>query len=136
MTDTSNTDDGNFIIDSTGWIEYFCQGEKADEFGDYIEKASPETFFTPAIVIYEVYKKIYRDISEEEALKSVAHIKYLTKIIDLTDELAISSAEISTNEQLPMADAIIYAIAKRYNAKLVTSDAHFREKSGVIYLGD
>jgi len=136
MTDTSNIDSGNYIIDSTGWIEYFSNGEKADEFGDYIEKASAETFFTPTIVIYEVYKKIYRDISEEEALKSVAHIKYSTKIIDLTDELAISSAEISANELLPMADAIIYTISKRYNAKLVTSDAHFRGKNDVIYMGD
>ena len=126
---------GRYIIDSGGWIEYFIDGKYADKFGKYIENANPDSVFTPTIIIYEVYKKICRDIGEEEALKAIAHIKCSTEVVDLTEEIAISSAETSLKEKLPMADAIIYTVSGRYNSILVTGDGHFKGMEKTIFFG-
>jgi hypothetical protein len=45
------------LIDSYGWIEYFTEGPLVNEYAAYVEKANSETYVTPTIVVYEVYKK-------------------------------------------------------------------------------
>ncbi|MCK4613278.1 MAG: type II toxin-antitoxin system VapC family toxin [Thermoplasmata archaeon] len=124
----------SYVIDSCGWIEFFSNGDAADEYAAYIEKANRREYFTPSIIFYEVYKKIRTAYSEEEALRAVAHIKYATTIIDFSEEIAISAAEMSIREKLPMADAIIAATAKRKGAKIVTSDEHFKDNEHVIFI--
>lgn len=57
-----------------------------------------------------------------------------TKVVDLTAEIARSAAELSLKFSLPMADAIVYATARKENCKIVTSDPHFKNLSGTIYL--
>ncbi len=135
-TDIDGRDSTGFLVDSSGWIEYFLDGPNADEFGKYIEDASPRNFYTPTIVIYEIYKKLLRDAGEEEALCAVAHLKNSTTIIDLTDDLVIDSAETSLREKIPMADAIILSTARYMKATLVTGDGDFREIDEVVYIGD
>ena len=123
-----------FIIDSYGWIEYFSEGKLAKEYAKYIENANPHNFISPTIILYEVYKKILSVYNEEKAMETAAHIKYATRLIDLSDNLAISAAETSLNQKLPMADAIILTTAKNYNAQVITSDSHFKGLDSVIYI--
>jgi len=125
---------GRFIIDSYGWIEYFSEGKSAKEYAEYIENADPQKFISPTIVLYEVYKKILEVYNEEKVMEAAAHIKYTTKLIDLSDNLAISAAETSLEQKLPMADAIILTTAKNYNAKVITSDNHFKGLDAVIFI--
>lgn len=122
------------IIDSTGWIEYFTNSRRADGYAAVIESASPDTHFTPSIVFYEVFKRIARERGEETALEKTGHILLNTRVVELTSELAIEAAKESASEDLPMADAIIYATAKRHDAKLYTSDKHFKNKKGVQFI--
>jgi predicted nucleic acid-binding protein len=123
-----------FLIDSYGWIEYFSDGKKSKEYAKYIENADPQNYISPTIVLYEVYKKILSIYNEEKAMEAAAHIKYATKLIDLSDNLAISAAETSLNQKLPMADAIILATAKNHNAKVISSDPHFKGLDSVILI--
>ena len=55
------------------------------------------------------------------------------KIIDLTDEIALSSAKISIAYKIPMADSIIYATNLKYNSILWTQDKHFINFKSVNY---
>ncbi len=123
------------LLDSYGWIEYFdfAAGELADKYAKYVEQANEENTITPTIVIYEVYKKIKREKEEEKALEVYAQIMG-TKIIPLTEGLAMSAADISLKFGLGMADAIVYATAKTERAKLVTSDEHFKGLEGVEFI--
>ena len=123
-----------FIIDSYGWIEYFSEGKSAKKYAGYIENAKPQNFISPTIILYEVYKKILSVYNEEKAMEAAAHIKFATKLIDLSDNLAISAAEISLKHKLPMADAIILTTAKNNNAKVITSDNHFKGLDSVIFI--
>ena len=45
-----------FLVDSSGWIEFLGDGPLADRFAPYFERE--EWLIVPAIVLYEVYKKL------------------------------------------------------------------------------
>lgn len=122
------------LIDSSGWIEYFSGGKLAEKFARYIEKSKPGRNIIPSIVIYEVYKKLMPAWSEEEALTAVAHIENCSTIVDVDMRVAVKGAETSIEEDLPMADAIIYGIASMNGASVVTSDKHFRGRRNVVFI--
>jgi predicted nucleic acid-binding protein len=77
-----------------------------------------------AIEIYEVYKVIRRDLSEDRAIEAVSALRRAT-IIPVDTSLALEAADISLELGLAMADSIVYATARRYSARLVTADADF-----------
>jgi predicted nucleic acid-binding protein len=133
MSDLPN-ETKSFIIDSSGWIEYFSNGKLTDRFSKYIEKANSDDFFTPSLIIYEVYKKIRSSYSEEEAIKAIVHIQANTTIIDIDSKLAVKSAEISLKENLSLADSIIYETSVLTKSEIITSDKHFKGKKNVIYI--
>ena len=129
---SKNTD--KFLIDSCGWIEYLSEGKSVKEFAKHIEKATPKNYIAPTIVLYEVYKRIRSVYNEEKAMEAIAHIKYSTNVIDFSDDLAISAAEISLEQKIPMADAIILSTAKNYDAMIITNDSHFKGMNNVIFI--
>ena len=77
-----------------------------------------------AIEIYEVYKVIRRDLSEERALEAVAALRRAT-IAPVDESLALEAADLSLAHGLAMADSLVYATARRHGATLVTADADF-----------
>jgi len=121
------------LIDSYGWIEYFAGGPLAEEYARYLEKADAENTITPTIIVYEVYKKIKTTRDEQKALEAYAQISQ-TKIIELTGPLSLEAADISLAANLGMADSIILATAKAYNAEIVTSDEHLKSMNGVKFI--
>ena len=122
------------LIDSYGWIEYFAEGPLADEYAPFIEKVTAENAVTPTIVIYEVYRKIKGLKGEEKTLEAYAQISR-TKIVELTPHLSLEAADISLKLGLGMADSIIVATAKAYNAQIITSDKHLKGIENVRFIG-
>ena len=122
------------LIDSYGWIEYFGEGPLADSYAAFIEKADEKGTVTPTIVIYEVYKRIKSVKGEEKALEAYAQMSR-TRIVDLTSSLCMKAADISTNLNLGMADAIIVATANAWDADIVTSDEHLKRVNRVKFIG-
>lgn len=123
------------LIDSYGWIEYFAEGPLADRYAPFIEEVSTENAVTPTIVIYEVYRKIKGLKGEEKALEAYAQISR-TKIVELTSHLSLEAADISLKLGLGMADSIIVATAKAYNAQIITSDKHLKGIENVRFIGE
>lgn len=116
----------NVLIDSSVWVEFFADGPRAKDFSKIIEKADKKNFFTPTIVLFEVFKKILIGLNEKTASKSIAFILDNTSIIDLTSKTSIFAAQLSAERKIPMADSIILATAIEHNAKIFTADKHFR----------
>lgn len=123
-----------FLIDSFGWIEYFGNGKLSNKYAKHIENCSPGFYFTPSIVIYEVFKKIRSEYEEDDAISAIMHIQNYTTIIDIDTTLAIKGAETSIQERLPMADALIKATANKLGAQIITSDPHFKELDNVVFI--
>jgi predicted nucleic acid-binding protein len=57
-----------------------------------------------------------------------------TRLVPLSDTIALTAADISLSYQVAMADAVVYATALTERAKLVTSDADLAALPGVTYL--
>ena len=110
------------LVDSSGWIEYLAARPKADDFAPYIEGDEP--LLTSVIQVYEIYKVVRRDISEERAIESVSALRS-TRIEPLAESLALEAADIALEHGLAMADAIIFATATKHEADIITTDADF-----------
>lgn len=119
------------LVDSCGWLEYFTEGPQADKYYAYLKKT--HEVIVPTIVLYEVYKKIKKETSEEQALLAVAQMQSGV-VVQLKESTALSAADHSLQFSLPMADAIVYATAKAENALLVSSDEHFKGLEQVEFI--
>ncbi len=120
------------IVDSSGWIEYFVKGPNAKFFIPPVQDL--ENLLVPSICIYEVFKRLARDLGEESALQAVGIMGYGQEI-ELERKIAIDAAQISLELKLAMADSIILATARANGAALWTQDAHFKDIEGVHYIG-
>jgi len=118
------------LVDSSGWIEFFTGGGNASKYGSYLEDTSQ--LVTPTVVLYEVYKLVRRERTEEEALLAAAQIQK-TRLVPLSDSLALAAADVSLEFRLAMADSIVYATARAEEAELVTSDGDLRGLPGVTF---
>ena len=119
------------VVDSSGWLQFLTDGPLADEYARRLRH--PAAVITPTIVIYEVYKHSKRLHGEDGALDSVAAMRK-TQVVPLNEELALIAADLSLETKLPMADAIILATARMFNAEVITSDADFEGIRGVTFI--
>ena len=118
------------LVDSSGWMEYFTDGSHATLFSKPIEDASH--LIVPSICIYEVFKKTLQVFDEKKALE-VTSVMRAGTIIALDDQLAFMAASISHQLKLPMADSIILASARQYEAMIWTQDSDFKGLPNVKY---
>jgi predicted nucleic acid-binding protein len=118
------------IVDSSCWLEYFAGSRVGDEVSSVIEDT--DHLLVPSIIVYEVFKKLILELDEDKAIYAVAHMKQ-GHIVNLDTDLAIYAAKIGKDNKLAMADSIIYAITKKYNALLWTQDKHFKDLKSVKY---
>ncbi|MGH9681684.1 MAG: type II toxin-antitoxin system VapC family toxin [Candidatus Acidiferrales bacterium] len=120
------------LVDSSGWIEFLGDGPRADRFAPYFEQE--ERLLIPAIVLYEVYKKLL------SAQGSTVADRFLSaamraRFVPIDERLALAAAQISLDRHLAMADAMIYASALAAAARLVTADTHFQGLPGATVIG-
>jgi toxin FitB len=87
----------------------------------------------PVSAVYEVYKVIRRDISEERAVQAVSALRQAT-IAPVDAPLALAAADLSLTHGLAMADALVYATARRFDATLVTGDADFADLPDTVVI--
>jgi predicted nucleic acid-binding protein len=119
------------VIDSSGWIEFFTDGPLADAYASRLRKLA--TVITPVIVVYEVYKRLKRELSEDDAVIAVSAMQR-SQVVPIDQELALTAADLSLEHGLAMADALVLATARKFQAELVTSDQDFEPITGVTYL--
>lgn len=119
------------VVDSSGWLEFLADGPLADQYAPHLEAAGD--LVTPTIVLYEVYRWVKRERTEEEALIAAAQIEK-TEIVPLTTSIALTAADIGLEYGLALADSVVYATALSQDAELITSDRDFEALPGVQYL--
>lgn len=112
----------NKVFDSSAWIEILSNGP----LGKIClkELKDSDLVVVPTIVLFEVYKKISQSVSEDHALSAIA---YLTqhKIADLTQEVALTAADLALQYKLAMADSMVIAHAHSIHGMLITLDNDF-----------
>jgi len=118
------------VVDSSGWLEYFADGRNAGFFARTIER--PADLIVPTLSLYEVFKRVLQQRDEGDALRAVALMQQ-GHVVDLDAALALAAARLSAGTRLPMADSIVLATARAYDAALWTQDADFKGMDGVQY---
>ena len=117
---------GLVVLDSSCWIEYFRDTPRADLFASVAE--APERMIIPIITVYEVTKKIRRELDETIAAFSES-VMCRGRVMDI--DLALVRQSVTLN--LPLSDSLIYATAQAHKATLWTQDAHFEGLPSVKY---
>ena len=119
------------VVDSSGWLEYFADAENATFFASAIEDV--DHLIVPTISLYEVFKRVCQQRGEDAALQAIAQMQQ-GHVVALTGALAMSAAQLSLSERLPMADSVILATSRAFQAVLWTQDADFEGLEGVRYV--
>jgi predicted nucleic acid-binding protein len=118
------------IVDSSGWLSYFADEPNAKYFLAPLHDTA--SLVVPTVAIYEVVKVVLRESDENAALQAAVAMQR-GKVVDLSSPLAITASKLSLEYDLPMADSIILATAREFNAILWTQDSDFEKISGVKY---
>jgi predicted nucleic acid-binding protein len=119
------------VVDSSGWLEYFADGQNAAFFAAAIEDGG--SLIVPTISLLEVFKRILQQRGDTAALRAVALMRQ-GRVVDLDSELALSAATLGHAHRLPLADSVIYATARKHAATLWTQDADFEGLDGVRFV--
>jgi toxin FitB len=114
------------ILDSSCWLEFLMGTARADLFASAID--SPADLRVPVITVYEVIKKIRRELGDDVASNAVV-LMQRSPLIDIDLPIAMKAL---TNG-LPVADSLIYATAQSVGAVVWTQDQHFAGLHGVKY---
>jgi predicted nucleic acid-binding protein len=118
------------VVDSSGWLEYFAAGPNASFFSTPIENI--KELVVPTLSLYEVFKRILQQRTENEPLQAVA-VMQQGRVVDLDSKIALTAAGISLKHELSMADSVMLATAGENGATFWTQDSHFEGMAGVEY---
>ena len=118
------------VVDSSGWLEYFADGPNAKRYVDPLSDLS--SLVVPVITIYEVFKVVLRESSENSALQAVAAMQR-GRVIGVSAIVAMEASRLSLRLDLAMADSLILATARAYGCVIWTQDSDFQDIEGIRY---
>jgi predicted nucleic acid-binding protein len=118
------------VVDSSAWLEYFANGPNAAFFAKALEDT--RRLVVPTLCLFEVFKKIHQGRGENDALQAAASMKQ-GLVVDLDAPLALAAARLSIEHRLPLADSVVLAASRSFNATLWTQDSDFKAIPNVRY---
>ena len=119
------------VVDSSGWLEYFADGPNADYFAPAIQRTSQ--LLVPSISLLEVFKRVLQQRDEGAALQAAALMQQ-GDVVVLDGAIALTAARLGAELGLPLADSVILATARHYNAVVWTQDADFEGLPDVRFI--
>lgn len=119
------------LVDSSGWLEFFADGTNASFFSTPLE--NPDELLVPTISIYEVFKAVLRQRDESAGFQAVTVMKQ-GQVIEPTADISMMAAKASLEHNFPMADSIILATGRLYQATIWIQDAALKGLDGVNYI--
>lgn len=118
------------VVDSSAWLEYFADGPNASFFAVAVEDV--RELLVPSICIAEVFRSVYRQRGEDEAIQAIA-LMHQGQVVALDSSLAVAAGKTGNEMKLPLADSIVYATALAHSAVVWTQDADFEKLANVKY---
>lgn len=118
------------VVDSSGWIEYFIDTASADNFASTIEKTAQ--LIVPSLCFFEVHRFLSRNADAPRRDECLEVMRRAT-VVELTAARAIAASDMAQKYHLAMADAVMYSIAREFNATFWTQDIDYQNLPGVAY---
>lgn len=117
-------------VDSSAWIEFFLGSPAGRTFKPVIEKTAQ--LIVPAVAVFEVHRFLSRTTTSTMRDLSI-ELMCRSAVIELTLSRAIAASEAAHLHKLAMADAIMYSIAREFEATLWTQDVDYEKLPGVSF---
>ncbi len=124
----------NLFLDSYSWIEYFRGSKKGEQVWKILKK---EKVYTSNLVIAEIISKFKREgIDFDNAYRILLSNSI---VVELTSEIARDAGLLHADmkkkvRDFGLVDAIILISARKFNAKVVTGDKHFKNFKETVFL--
>jgi predicted nucleic acid-binding protein len=115
------------VVDSSVWLEIFRSGPLQPECERLLQKG---TVKVPSIVLFEVYRKIKKKLSEDLALEAVATLSRY-EVLDLNREITLLAGDLAIEHTIGMVDSMVLAHAFFLKVPLITLDNDLAEIAGV-----
>ena len=123
------------VVDSYAWIEHFLGSEKGKKADKVL--LDSEELYTPDVVLAEVARKYMREgINDSIIEERLGQMEDASSIIGLDSQTALVAAKCylemearAKNQKQPtpsLFDAIVLAVGRALNAKVLTGDQHFK----------
>ena len=118
------------VVDSSGWVEYFQDSDRADLFALAVEQR--DQLLVPTIALFEVHRVLSRKLPAE-LVDRCLDVMRLGRVLDLTDRRAVAASKVSRQHRLAFADAAMYSMAQEHGASFWTQDVDYQDLPGVRY---
>ena len=116
------------VPDTWAWVEYWKGNDRVREFFE-----APHTRITSMITIAELERFYGTDTHRMDRM--IATIRSRSRLVPIDMEIARAAGSVRRSmKEGGIADAIIYATACWYNAKVVTGDPHFCGMPDVFFI--
>ena len=119
-----------FCVDSSGWIEFFLGSNAGRTFKPIIEQTAQ--LVVPAVSIFEVHRFLSRTASTN-VRDAAIEVMCRSVVIDLNAVRAAAASITAQKHGLAMADAVMYSIAREFQATFWTQDVDYKDLPGVNY---
>jgi predicted nucleic acid-binding protein len=131
------------VADAYAWIELFSGTRNGEFVKARMEGA--ETVITPDSVLAEVARKYLREgMKEETTRQRLSTILEASEPAFIDDDIAIEAgkaylqlekrAKVSGLEKPSLFDALVLAVARRNDGKVLTGDTHFKGLPETIWI--
>ena len=118
------------VVDSSAWIEYLQDTARADLFALPIEDRAG--LLVPTIALFEVHKVLSRKLPAN-VVEQCLDVMRMGRVLDLTDRRAIAASQVASAHKLASADAVMYSMAREFEATFWTQDVDYQGLDGVRY---
>ncbi len=115
------------LLDTYAILELFSGSEIGLQVKELIENEGE--ILISSLTIYEAGTFIERKYGKEISEEYLRSIEDHWSIVDVDREVARSAISLKMKFKLPMADCLIYASARKNNARIVSGCKHFRSIS-------
>jgi len=123
------------LPDTFAFIEFFKGTKQGEKVRAYLKR---DVIYLSPICIYEIRYIISRRHSKKKADEFLRSLMIKYKIVPVDEEIAMLAADIKNKYNMSMADSLIYATAKRENARVISGCKHFKrvkEKDVIVLKG-
>ena len=117
--------------DTRFFVEHYYSGDTRVTQSTTSEIRRERDKAVSSIVVHEVYRLTIQKEGRQVAQLRVGLLEKDFEVIPVNHELAVVSAEIRQENEIPMADSMIAATASKLRAVCVTDDPHIQKVRGV-----
>lgn len=128
----------NYLIDSSAWIEYFIGSNKGKRLKSILENEA-NSFTTIEVCLAEIRNWTLKNKQNFENILSTITSRSNIGTIQTKEWIDAAEERFQKRKKIKnfgLVDALLLVKQKYSNAKIVTSDWHFKGIKNVYYIGD